>query len=225
MDGRIDPAGAESFITAWEAGEVRAEQARQRQRRRRLLRGVREIVATVGLAGVIFLGTHSAVQGREVEGPSMQPNYHAGQRLFVNRLLYARLSVGQLLPFVDDDAGPTLGFRSPHRGEVVVFRSQVKGQDDLIKRVIGVPGDRVTIQDGNVYVNGRELDETYLPYDATLCSGRWCDVNLGPNQYYVLGDNRRNSSDSRLWGPVPASRIIGKAWFIFSPLRDFGLAP
>jgi signal peptidase I len=221
----ITAPSSESFVTAWAEGEARAERCRQRQQRRRLVRGTREVLTTMVLAVVIFLGTHSAVQGREVEGPSMQPNYHAGQRLFINKLLYTRINAGKLLPFVDDSVGSRYLLHGPRRGEVIVFRAQTKGQDDIIKRVIGVPGDRVTVRDGNVYVNDRELDETYLPYDATLCSGRWCDVTLGKDEYYVLGDNRRNSSDSRLWGPLRSERIVGKAWFIFSPLRDLGRAP
>ena len=119
---------SESFVTAWAEGEARAERCRQRQQRRRLVRGTREVLATVVLAVVIFLGTHSAVQGREVEGPSMQPNYHAGQRLFINKLLYTRINAGKLLPFVDDSVGSRYLLHGPRRGEVMVFRSRPRGR-------------------------------------------------------------------------------------------------
>ena len=93
-----------------------------------------------------------------------------------------------------------------------------------MKRIIGIPGDRVLIdQDGQVYVNGVPLREPYInnsinPYQPT-------DTKLGPNQYFVLGDNRGDSSDSRAWGPVPRRDIIGKAWFVYWPLNGFHFIP
>jgi signal peptidase I len=156
----------------------------------------------------------------------MQPTYHAGQRLFINRIVYARVDLtwlGHLLPFVGGEDGTAYVFHAPRRAEVVVLRAP-SGGDDLIKRVVGVPGDRISVLNGRVLVNGRALAEPYLRSPQTICASRWCDVTLGPDEYYVLGDNRAQSSDSRLFGPVGGDRIIGKAWLIFSPLHDIGFA-
>jgi signal peptidase I len=144
------------------------------------------------------------VQGREVRGPSMQPAYHTGQRLFVTRYF----------------------FSAPNRGDVIVFHPTGPAKDDFIKRVIGVPGDRVVVRNGGVWVNGEALSEPYLAGGIqSACAGRWCDVLLGPNEYFVMGDNRPNSSDSRIWGPVTNSQIVGKAWLLYYPFSEFGLAP
>jgi signal peptidase I len=110
---------------------------------------------------------------------------------------------------------------------VVVFHPPLPNsfERDFIKRVIGVPGDHVQVRDGRVFVNGRELQEQYLRSTQTFCGGQWCDITLGPDEYYVMGDNRTNSSDSRLWGPVPGQNIIGKTLLIYLPFDDFGPAP
>jgi signal peptidase I len=91
--------------------------------------------------------------------------------------------------------------------------------------VIGVPGDRVAVRDGRVFVNGIELDEPYVARGQSACFTRWCDVTLAPGQFYVMGDNRANSSDSRAWGPVTQGNIVGRAWLLYYPLSEFGLAP
>jgi signal peptidase I len=158
---------------------------------------------TLAIVALVFLATRSVAQGREVLGPSMQPTYHSGQRIFVTSYF--------------------LG--SPSRGDVIVFKPPVNQNEDYIKRVIGLPGDHVQIDGGVVYVNGQELSEPYLHDVNTDCAGRWCDVTLGPNQYYVMGDNRPNSSDSRFWGPVSGSAIAGRAWLRFYPLDQFKLDP
>lgn len=167
-------------------------------------RFLREVLQIVVVAALLFAGTRTVVQGREVRGPSMQPTYHTGQRLFVTRY------------FFDD----------PSRGDVVVFHPPSPSRDDYIKRVIGVPGDHIQVRNGRVLVNGEALSESYLPANVqTNCAGRWCDLPLGPDEYYVMGDNRPNSSDSRAWGPVRESTIVGKAWLLYYPFSDFGFAP
>ena len=88
-----------------------------------------------------------------------------------------------------------------------------------MKRVIGVPGDTVEIRDGLVYINGVPLDEPYM----STCSSQWCDVTVGPREYFVLGDNRPQSDDSRNWGMVPEENIIGRAWLSYWPPGKFGL--
>ena len=202
------PSAADSDATAYvEASDVhlaRGATDDARPPRRQTLGAVRELLLSSLLALALFLGMRSVAQSYRVEGPSMEPTYHAGQYLLVSKRLYEL-----------------------HRGDVVVFEPPVHYRDDrdLIKRVIGEPGDHVTITDGGVWVNGRRLEETYLPNVRTFCTGQWCDVTLGPDEYYVMGDNRGNSGDSRLWGPVKASQIIGKAWIDVLPLGDFGPAP
>src|SRR5262249_26720327 len=167
------------------------------------LRILRELALTVLFAGVIFFGSRAVVQGREVLGPSMAPTYHTGQRLFVLRYF----------------------FHNPSAGDVVVFHPPVPSKDDYIKRVIAVPGDHIVIHDSRVTINGRPLDEPYLNGITTPCNGRWCDVTLGKDEYFVMGDNRGVSSDSRYWGPVTGDRIVGHAWLLYYPFSDFGLVP
>ncbi len=188
---------------------------------------MREAVQALLLAVVIVAVTNAVVQGREVEGRSMEPSLHAGQRLLINRAVYLRVAPARLLgwlPFLHVHEGARYLFHRPRRGEVIVFAPPVGGGDDLIKRVIGVPGDHVRIAGGQVYINGRRLHEPYLRGADTACLGPWCDLILGADEYYVMGDNRAGSSDSRLWGPVLAGKIIGKAWLIYRPLADFGPA-
>jgi len=192
--------GSAAYTAAWD--EYIAGQ-RRGTTRGSALRFAREAVQIALIAAILFVGTRTVVQGREVRGPSMQPTYHTGQRLFVTRYF----------------------FSDPGRGDVVVFHPPTASSDDYIKRVIGGPGDRVVVRDGLVTVNGQVLEESYLGDGIqTLCSGRFCDVTLGPDQYYVMGDNRPNSSDSRAWGPIDGDTIVGKAWLLYYPFSEFGLA-
>lgn len=191
------------------------------------LRGVREAARTLLLALLCFAAISAVVQGREVEGRSMEPTLHPGQRLLVNRGVYVRVNAERLLgwlPGVHLETRPRYVFHRPRRGEVIVFSPPVGGGADLIKRVIGLPGEHVRIADGRVYINGQRLDEPYLHGMQTACFGPWCDLTLSADEYYVLGDNRAASSDSRLWGPIRAGTIVGKAWLIYHPLADFGFA-
>jgi signal peptidase I len=152
----------------------------------------------LALSALILFGTRSVVQAREVLGPSMQPTFQQGQRLL-------------LWPHQLGEPG--------HR-DIVVFWPPFPSHDELIKRVIGVPGDHVSISGGRVTVNGHTLDEPYINGAVTTCAGQYCDVTLGAGGYYVLGDNRPDSSDSRFWGPIQADQISGKALLRFFPLGD-----
>ncbi len=194
-----DDSGSAAYVAVWDAHSARVSTVR----RRSSLRLVREVAQTALLALVLFAGTRSVVQGREVHGPSMQPTYHTGQRVFVTRYF----------------------FHGPRRGDVIVFHPPAVGRDDFIKRVIGVPGDHVMVKDGQVSVNGALLEEPYLSEAQTTCVGRYCDVTLGEGEYFVMGDNRVNSSDSRSWGPVQRDRVVGKTWLLYYPFSDFGFAP
>jgi signal peptidase I len=180
-----------------ESGAVPA--AEPSRRGRRAWNVLRETLISAAIVAVVFLGTREVAQGREVLGPSMQPTFHQGQRIFITKYL-----VG-----------------SPAHGDVIVFKPPVQSPDDYIKRVIGLPGDHVVVQGGTVTVNGQALAESYVHGQVTSCGGRYCDVTLGPDEYFVLGDNRPDSSDSRFWGPVKGENIRGKAWLRFYPLGDF----
>jgi signal peptidase I len=145
---------------------------------------------------VIFI-----IQPVKVEGTSMQPRLVDQERIFVNRFIYR--------------------FRDVQRGDVVVFWFPKDRSKSFIKRVVGVPGDAVEIRQGIVYVNGSRIPEPYLPpefqdyrsFDRTI-------VPLG--QYFVLGDHRNSSNDSRNWGFVSQTLIYGKAIFSYWPFSKFG---
>ena len=107
-----------------------------------------------------------------------------------------------------------------------MFDPPTVSEKPYIKRVIGLPGETITIADGFVYVDGVKLDEPYIDGGITECNRSNCEpVVIPEGEVYVLGDNRRNSSDSRIFGPIPVENIIGKAWVTYWPFSDFGLVP
>lgn len=119
----------------------------------------------------------------------------------------------------------TLRFGAPVQGDVIVFKAPPDPDKDFIKRVIGVAGDTVMVKDGNVYVNGQLFDEsTYLKDDVRTYGGSFLKdgdtVTVPSGEYFVMGDNRPYSSDSREWGFVPAGNIIGKSFFVYWPLNE-----
>lgn len=148
---------------------------------------------------LIFLLARVFVQNYQVDGPSMTPTLLNSQYILVNKADYY--------------------LHAPQRGDVIVFRYPRDPSRDFVKRVIGVPGDTVRITgSGVVSVDGVRLSEPYTN-DLTNYYGpeTW---TLKAGQYFVLGDNRGDSSDSRDWGPVPRTDIIGKAEFVYWPLPD-----
>jgi signal peptidase I len=227
---RGDDPGSTAYVVAWDAHVRALAGAQARRRRTQNLRLAREVIETGIFALLMFLSVRMVVQNFRVEGLSMDPTYHTGQYVLVNKAIYSRLdlsAIADLVPFWSwDDDGRYL-FHGPRRGEVVVFEPPPpnRGDRDFIKRVIGTPGDRIEVRDELVFVNGQQLDEPYLGPVRTACFGQWCDVTLGPDQYFVMGDNRTNSSDSRAWGPVSGDHIIGKALWVYLPVSDFGPAP
>ena len=172
---------------------------------------LREIAITLVMALVLFLGIHYTVQNTEVISGSMIPTLPVGERLFIYKLAYK--------------FGHT-----PQRGDIIVFvpPASLGSSDDYIKRVIGLPGEIVKIQGGNVYIDNPtkgteiELDEPYVaaPVDKDFTSGV-----IPAGQYFVMGDNRNNSNDSRYWGTVPLDKIVGRAWWVTWPFSKFGPAP
>jgi signal peptidase I len=195
------------------------------RRRGRYLTIFREVVETLLLALLIFLAVRETVQNFKVEGTSMLPSLQNGQYIIVNKLAYAQFDLGifDFLPFFDagDDSTHYL-FGTPERGDVVVFESPRNPDRDFIKRVIGVPGDEVEIRSGVVYINGEPLDETYTTGPTTCPCGPW---QVTEDHYFVLGDHRSNSSDSRVIGLITEESIIGKAWLSYWPPSEVGPAP
>jgi signal peptidase I len=136
-----------------------------------------------------------------VDGSSMEPSLHNGEFVVINRLAYR--------------------WRNPDRGEIIVFRFPLDPERRFIKRIIGLPGDTVTVNNGTVYVNETPLDEPYI-YSAPRYDGSWI---VEEDHFFVLGDNRNNSSDSQNWGSLEAEDIIGKAVIVYWPLNDLGIIP
>jgi signal peptidase I len=172
-----------------------------------------EIVQTVLLMALLFGGVRLVMQNFRVEGPSMLPTLTTGELLWVNKAAYYRWN-GQYL----------LG--GPQRGDIAVLRSPDATDDvDLIKRIIGLPGDRLRIQHGQVYVNGQALAEPYIRFEASYdypADGN--ELTVPDDQYFVLGDNRPNSRDSHFGWFVPADHLVGRAWLSYWPPADWGLA-
>lgn len=165
----------------------------------------RELIETAVLVVIIYTLVNLTTVRFFIDGPSMQPTFHAGEFLIVSRVNYL------------------LG--SPECGDIVVFDAPGSEADDppLIKRLIGIPGDTVEVRDDGVYINGAALQE---PYTKELTSARRCRDcvwQLGPNEYFLMGDNRNNSRDSRMFGPVTHDRIIGEAVIRYWPTSDWGI--
>jgi signal peptidase I len=162
-----------------------------------------EVVETLVLTVVIFLVIQNFVaQPYRVEQESMQRTLEQGQYLLVDKL--------------------TPRFDTYSRGDIVVFTPPNEGADNstpFIKRVIGLPGDRVEIKDGTVFVNARELDEPYV-YDnqPTEATGERSTFTVPAGTLFVMGDHRANSTDSRVFGPIPLSNVIGRAWLRYWPI-------
>ncbi|MEJ7761390.1 MAG: signal peptidase I [Thermomicrobiales bacterium] len=196
-------------------------------------RAVREIVETIILAAVIFVAVRAVVLNFKVDGSSMLPNLVNTEMLLVNRNVYFnfdRNAVLNLLPG-DDREGEdiTYVFHPPERGDIIVFDPPTArpSEQPYIKRVIGLAGDVIQIRNGSVFVNDVELDEPYIAAGITGCTTeRFCGpVTVPEGSIFVLGDNRNNSTDSRVFGPVPIDDIIGKAWLTYWPMKHFDLVP
>jgi signal peptidase I len=160
-------------------------------------RSAASIALQVALLGLIAFAL--MLRAPQVSGPSMEPRVDSGEYVLINTLAYR--------------------FGAPGRGEIIAFKHEANGSLVYLKRVIGIPGDRVSIERGYVRVNGRVLDETYVRYRDSR-SAREAVVPAGA--YYVLGDNRANSEDSRAWGFVAAHDIVGKALYGIWPFDHLG---
>ncbi len=158
-----------------------------------------DLFETVGLALILFVIINSVSARVRVDGSSMLPTLHDGEFVLVNKLAYRT--------------------GTPTRGDIIVFRSTTEANLDLIKRIIGLPGDRVSIGNGHVNVNGQVLDEPYINA-APNYSGEW---TVPAGSLFVLGDNRNDSSDSHMWGFLPEQNVIGKALLIYWPPPEWAM--
>jgi len=187
----------------------------------------REILDALVLSLVVFLFIQVTIQNFKVEGASMYPTLKSGQYVLVNKLAYANLDqvrLSKLIPFWNvTNVKDNRNLRSPARGEIIVFRFPDHNPDnrkrDFVKRVIAVPGDKIAIIRGVVWVNDKSIQEGYLAYRDTF---NMDERILKETDYFVLGDNRTGSNDSRAWGPVPEVNILGKVWSVYWPLTDWG---
>src|SRR5690242_1569339 len=158
----------------------------------------RDLVVALGLAMIIIVFFYQPVK---VEGTSMAPLLSDQERIFINKFVYH--------------------FEPIERGDVVVFWYPLDRTKSFIKRVVGLPGDEVEIRRGRVYINGKNLEERYVPsqYVDTAAYG---PVQIPRDEYFVMGDHRISSNDSRIFGPVPSAFIYGKAVFAYWPWTQFG---
>jgi signal peptidase I len=182
--------------------EVNASLPRPRLHRPGLLL---ELLSTLMFIVAVYALAEMAIPRSNLEGPSMQPNLHAGQYLIISRLDYL--------------------FGDPQRGDVAVFQAPDKDASEprLIKRVIGLPGETVTVRGDDVLIDGQVLDQPFFilrPCTSNCQEQSW---TLGPDEYIMLGDNRSNSRDSRSFGPVNRSSIVGRAVFRYLPVSEIGV--
>lgn len=187
----------------------------------------RELVETVLIALMLFLVVQSMVQNRWVDGQSMEPTLHPDERLIIDRFSYLRWDDTVLAGLVQAPANaerPHYIFgEGPERGDIIVLHPPTGDTTDYIKRIIAFPDETVQIkQNDGVYIDGVRLNEPYIKEKP--------GYNYGPYQVpsqhvFVLGDNRNDSSDSHLWGPLRMSDIVGKAWISYWPRELLGLVP
>ncbi|MXY46052.1 MAG: signal peptidase I [Chloroflexi bacterium] len=188
---------------------------------------IREIIETIILSLLLFIGIQFTVQTYQVEGASMYPTLSQGQYLLVNKVIYRHLNVGETVDIAahKDDESPgshIFPFHPPQRGEVVVFNAPEDPTRDFVKRVMGVPGDMVEIRNGRTYINGTRLQEDYAELDDF---DEMEEFIVPANSYFVMGDNRRHSNDSRDWGTVPLEHIVGRAWVRYWPPHEIHVFP
>jgi signal peptidase I len=152
-----------------------------------------DIIETLALAGILFLGINAVSARVRVDGFSMIPTLEDGEFVLVSKINYQ--------------------FGDVERGDIVVFHFPMDPEQELIKRVMGLPGDTIVVQNGQVSINGQVLNEPYIAA-APAYSGEW---TVPDGQLFVLGDNRNDSSDSHSWGYLPLEKVVGKAVVIYWP--------
>lgn len=167
-----------------------------------------DIIQTVVVALSVFVIIYLFLfQPHQVKGSSMDPSFIDAEYLLTDKITYR--------------------FREPKRGEVVIFTAPMNQDYEYIKRIIALPGETIKIEGGNIFINGEKLEESYLPPQRATLTGGFLregqSLIMPEGRYFVIGDNRNHSSDSREWGTVPLESIIGRAWFRYWPLSRLGL--
>jgi signal peptidase I len=167
-----------------------------------------DILEVVFLAVAIFLFIYLLIlQPHRIKGESMEPNFFDAEFILTDKVSYR--------------------FGKPQRGEVIVFKAPPEMEEEYIKRIIGLPGESISIKDNKVFINGKQIIESYLDPTLPTSGGYFLQEGeikvIPPDAYFVLGDNRTHSSDSRAWGFVPKSDITGRAWLIYWPPKKSGI--
>jgi signal peptidase I len=173
--------------------ETQAEEVKPVEEKTNWVRFFLDVVETVVLAVVLFVGINAVSARVRVDGFSMRPTLEDGEFLLVNKLSYF--------------------FGDVKRGDIIVFHFPLNPEEELIKRVIGLPGDHIVVQNNQVFVNDQLLNEPYIA-QAPLYYGDWV---VAEDHLFVLGDNRNNSNDSKDWGMLPEENVVGKAVLIYWP--------
>jgi signal peptidase I len=166
-----------------------------------------ETIVIILIAVVIFVGLRISIQTYIVYGPSMEPNYWDGEWIIVDKLAYK--------------------FHTPQTGDIIVFQPPISSTKPFIKRIIGLPGETVEIKDGTVYVHKKDGSVVTMqePYIKEAFSSNYNSGVIPANEYFVMGDNRNDSTDSRYGWFASRDKIIGKAWISIWPPRLWSLAP
>lgn len=164
--------------------------------------GIETILIAIAICLVVYLFLFRPFQ---VNGSSMYPNFQDKEYVLTNII--------------------SLRFENPIKGDVVVFKAPSDGEKDYIKRVVGIPGDNISIRNGAVYINNSKFDESKYLQDGLFTTGGSYlrdgqSITLNSDEYFVMGDNRLSSSDSREWGPVNKTAIIGKSFFVYWPPKE-----
>lgn len=179
--------------------EIQSQSDTQPQEKNDWKRFVLDIIETIILAVVLYFGINAISARVRVDGFSMNPTLQNGEYVLVSRLAYK--------------------FDTPQRGDIIVFGIPTDQDQDLIKRVVGLPGETVSVRQNRVLINGIPLEEPYIA-QAPLYSGEW---TVPQGNLFVLGDNRNDSKDSHQWGMLPTDNIIGKALLIYWPPPEWKL--
>ncbi|MFL2665000.1 MAG: signal peptidase I [Dehalococcoidia bacterium] len=172
---------------------------------------LRDIGQTIIISALILIIINFLTQSYLVQGASMNPILIEDQRLFINKLTY----IPSKISILGDESHLLNG---PQRGDIVVFRPPDGTEKDYVKRIIGVPGDWIDLDGQNVYVNGEKTNWTTF---STKIIREQYPLYVKEGEYYVLGDNRSRSVDSRNWGTIPASSISGKVSMVYWPIKDW----
>lgn len=168
---------------------------------------VMDILETIVFIGSLFIVIYLFIAApNQIKGASMEPSFYNGEYIMTSKITYR--------------------FRKPHRGDVIVFQSLRNPDIDYIKRIIGLPGDKVEVKNSEVYVNDIMLTERYISEKTNLWEGGFVRENVPlvvpENMIFVMGDNRPRSSDSREFGPIPIQSIIGEVFYRYFPAEKMG---